>query len=342
MNGSEHEPRPTGPDRIEQLLRNAVARERPSAADELAIREALRAEWLAATRRSRWRRAGWAAAGLAAALLLAVTTLQRSPPAPEPTILGERLAEVEAASGRVHVVPGGDGEPSLAQPGTEIRAGQEIGTAAARLALRWRDGSSVRIDERTTVRLTAEGAAELVRGQVYVDAGVSTAAAEAPVILTPAGPVRHLGTQYMVSVEGASPTAGATRISVREGRVVLAGGGAQQTAGAGQELAVALDGQGSLRPIPAWGDQWLWADALAAPFDADGQSLAEFLAWVARETGRRVEFASAAAEQRARATELHGAIEFEPMRALEVVLQTSDLVASVDNGIIRVSLRTEE
>ncbi|MDX1381200.1 MAG: FecR domain-containing protein, partial [Xanthomonadales bacterium] len=240
-----------------------------------------------------------------------------------------------------------DAGPSLAQPGADLYAGQKIETAGGRLALRWRDGSSVRIDEHTTMRLAGDGAAELVRGRVYVDAGASNIAAKAPVVLTPAGPVRHIGTQYMISVEGVSVgnagvNAGATRVSVREGRVALAAGGAQQIARAGQELAVGPDGQGSLRPIPVWGDPWLWADALAAPFDADGQSVADFLAWVARETGRRVEFASAAAEQQARATELRGAIELEPMRALELVLQTSDLVARVDNGIIRVSLRTEE
>ena len=337
MNGSEHGPRPDGPDRIEQLLRSAVARERPSAADEQAIREALRTEWLAATRRGRWRRASWVTAGAAALLVLAVATVQRPQSVAETTLASERLARVEIAAGRVQVATGGAG-PAVAQVGAMLHAGEEIATAnAARLALRWRDGSSVRIDERTTVRLTAEGEAELVRGRVYVDAGASTAAAAAPVILTPAGPDRHLGTQYMASVD-----AGATRISVREGLVVLAGGGAPRTAGGGQELSVGADGQGSLRPIPAWGEDWHWAESLAAPFAGDGQSMADFLAWVSSETGRRVEFASAAAEERAHATELRGTIELEPMRALELVLRTGDLAAGVDNGIIRVRFRTEE
>jgi ferric-dicitrate binding protein FerR (iron transport regulator) len=281
---------------------------------------------------------GWAAAAVAALLALAVLTVQGPPPVAETKVAGERLARVETAAGRVRVVPGDGAGPAVAQAGAALHVGQEIATAAAaRLALRWRDGSSVRIDERTTVRLTAEGEAELVRGRVYVDAGASTAAADALVILTPAGPVRHLGTQYMAGV-----SAGATRISVREGLVALTGGGAQRTAGGGQELSVGPGGQGSLRAIPAWGEEWLWAESLAAPFAADGQSMADFLAWVGRETGRRVEFASAAAEERARETELRGAIELEPMRALEPVLQTSDLVASIDNGIIKVRLRTEK
>jgi ferric-dicitrate binding protein FerR (iron transport regulator) len=343
MNSSEYDPRPEGPDRIEQLLRNAAARERPSAADEQAIREALRAEWLAATRRSRWRRAGWVAAGAAALLVLAVVTVERPSSTPETTGAGERLAQVEAATGRVRVGPGGDAGPTVAQAGTALHAGQEIATAeATRLALRWRDGSSVRIDERTTLRLTAAGEAELIRGRMYVDAGASAAAADAPVILTPAGPIRHLGTQYMVSVDWAGMDAESTRISVREGRVALTGDGAPRTASSGQELSVDRDGQHSLRPIPAWGEDWRWAESLAAPFAAEGQSMADFLAWVGRETGRRVEFTTAAAEERARTTELHGAIELEPLRALQLVLQTSDLAASVDNGIIRVRLSSGE
>lgn len=348
MNGSEQESRPGGPDRIEQLLRNTEARERPSAADEQAIRETLHGEWQATVRRRRWRQIGWAGSGVVAALVLVVVALQRPGPVPHAGVDAVQLARVETTTGRARIQSGGDIGFATGQTGTALHAGQAIETVGtARLALRWRDGSSVRIDERTAVRLTPEGEVELVRGRVYVDAGASTAASQAPVILTPAGPVRHLGTQYMVSVkgvsvEGAKMDAGATRISVREGRVALTAGGMQSTASSGEELSVGPDGQRHRRSISVWGEDWRWAESLAAPYAGNGRSMAEFLTWVGRETGRRIEFASAAAEQLAGETELRGAIELEPMRALELALQTSNLTHIVDNGVIRVRKRTDE
>lgn len=338
MMGSEYEARPEEADRIEQLLRRAPARERPSAVDEQAIREALRAEWLAEMRRRRWRRAGWGGAGIAAVLALAVIAVPRPPPAPDAAAVGARLARIEAFSGRIRIRHDGPDGAVTAEPGTALRAGQEVVTADdGGLALLWRDGSSVRIDQRTKLRLTPAGAVDLVGGRVYVDAGTAAADAEAPVVLTPAGPVRHVGTQYMAAV-----AAGATRISVRAGVVALTADGVQHTASGGQQLSVSPGGQSDLGPIPVYGADWLWAEALAAPFAADGRSVAEFLDWVGRETGHRVEFDSAAAEERARTSQLHGAIALEPLRALEPVLQTANLVASVHNGIIRVRLRTDD
>lgn len=317
---------------IEDLLRNAAARESLPEAEERAIREALRNEWQALTRRRRWRRYGLAAA---AVLVLAIAATQRPAPGPESAADTLRLARVEQAIGAVRVRRGGDAS-TAAEAGLTLHAGQEVVTGnGARLSFRWRDGSSVRVDEHTSLHLTGSGAIDLARGRVYVDAGGPSADADAPVILTPAGPVRHLGTQYMAAVRN-----GVTRISVREGLVAVGAG--QRTASGGQELAVGPGGRPSFRAIPVYGDDWLWAQALAEPFESDGKTIADFLDWVGRETGHRVEFASAKAARLAGETELRGTIELDPMSALEPVLQTSDLVCDVDDGIIRVRLRTDD
>jgi hypothetical protein len=90
------------------------------------------------------------------------------------------------------------------------------------------------------------------------------------------------------------------------------------------------------------GAAWQWAEALAAPYASDGRSLADFLGWVGRETGHRVEYASTDAAHAAANAELRGKVEMEPMRALQSVVQTSDLLAEVDDGIITVRLRSRE
>ena len=72
--------------------------------------------------------------------------------------------------------------------------------------------------------------------------------------------------------------------------------------------------------------------------DRDGRTIAEMLDWAGRETGRRIEYASAEAARAARETELRGSIDLEPMRAIELVLPTGNLRGEVHNGVIGVSL----
>jgi hypothetical protein len=68
--------------------------------------------------------------------------------------------------------------------------------------------------------------------------------------------------------------------------------------------------------------------------------MAEFLDWVGHESGRSVEFASPAAQKLASETLLRGKVEMDPMRALAVVLQTSDLMSETSAGTIIVRLRS--
>ena len=77
-----------------------------------------------------------------------------------------------------------------------------------------------------------------------------------------------------------------------------------------------------------------WTQATAPGFAAEGRSVAEFLDWVSRESGRPVAYASAEVRALAWQTRLRGRIDLEPMKALSVILQASDLDHDVRDGAL--------
>ena len=78
--------------------------------------------------------------------------------------------------------------------------------------------------------------------------------------------------------------------------------------------------------IAANDPDWRWIHSLASAPDIDEQPLTVLLAWVARESGVKVRYASPAIERKATATILHGSIQrLKPFEALEVMLATTDL-----------------
>ena len=91
--------------------------------------------------------------------------------------------------------------------------------------------------------------------------------------------------------------------------------------------------------IESYGALWEWTQDLAPPFALDGRSLADFLDFVGRETGRTVAYRSPQAGQLAKSTLLRGNVEMDPVHALEAILQTTDLVSETRDGAILVALR---
>ena len=94
----------------------------------------------------------------------------------------------------------------------------------------------------------------------------------------------------------------------------------------GEQLSIDASGVIRRTPIAADDPAWHWVQALAAAPDVDNQPLAVLVAWVARETGIKVRYATPAVERRAMTTILHGSIRnLEPLEALAVMLATTDL-----------------
>lgn len=323
-----------GDDDIEALLRQTGARSGPPRDVTDEVRRAVHAEWqaVAAGRKSRRRTIvfGLAASVAAAMLALAVTLRSVSPSAPISVAVLERI------EGTLDIRPASGGTTPV-QAGRAILAGETVVTdTTARAALRLADRISVRLDGNTTLAVLARDELELRAGTVYVDAGPPERSYLPLEIVTAAGRVRHVGTQYQVHSQ-----AGHVTISVREGRIELAGPHGAQTAYAGERLALSPNGQLTRGTLSADDPSWTWAMQIAPPFEIQDQPLTAFLEWTARETGRTLEYASPSVEAAARDLRLRGSIaELTPETALAAVLSTTQFERTEsDNNLIRIAER---
>lgn len=317
-------------DDIERLLKAAGPREKPPAEIERQLRENLRLEWRAvvAERRGRRRTAYALAAGVMAAAIGAWIAV------PQITAPAQAVGTIVQATGELRVRSGWLGRWQVAGNGRTVSEGEILATGpSARGALALAGGISARLDQDTQLRVAAAERLVIDRGAVYVDAGVDAATAAPLEIDTPAGSVRHLGTQYEVRVLD-----GGLRLRVREGRVEWRSGAASATGLAGEELTIGGDGSIGRRQVAIHGEAWDWALEAAPAIDIEGLPLTGFLDWAARELGCRIEYATPAIEQETAGVILHGSVAgLPPARALEAVFATTRMRAEVSEGRIRVS-----
>lgn len=334
MKGTGKNKRHEETDALEPLFRHAAAREKPPAGDELEIRKALYAEWSVLTRRRKWRKRIFSLTA-AASVVLATYLGFNLVSGPDPVAPARQLATLEKVVGNAYLKTVGDARTMKLAAAQALNTGQVATTSSgSRLAIRWQDGSSVRLDQNSKIHFTAQGAIELVSGRIYVDTQGAEDSTRALSILTPAGTVNHLGTQYITAVSGV-----ATTLSVREGRVVLVVEDSAIEASSGEQLRVDASGGQSREDIPTYGPIWQWAGEVSPDWNADGRTIADFLAWVSRESGRSIRYATPQLEELATHTVLHGDVSMNPMQALTMMLQTSDLVPEISNGTIIVRSR---
>ena len=191
----------------------------------------------------------------------------------------------------------------------------------------------MRLDTGTQVRIVSRSRVELERGALYVDSGPSPAEQRLEV-LTPLGLVREVGTQYEVRVD---PAAGSLRVRVREGGVSVERNGELHAAARGDELTLWGDGAVDRAATEPAGPDWLWVLEAAPGLDIEGRTLASFLEWISRETGREVRYADEELARSASTILLHGTIEgLRPDESIEVILQGSGLEHRDENGALLV------
>ena len=331
--------------RLEALFEHASRRPEPPEADRVAVMQAVRSEWqsISGKRRLRRRVVGFS---LAAAVALAVLVTALSTPelasVPQPV----RFAMVEKTSGNVRLISAepGQGPAALARDmpvstGQTIKTGNQSGAA-----LLIDTAISLRIGPDTEIVLTDRKSVELRSGRVYVD----TQAGESPYtamqsqklleIITVRGAIAHMGTQFMVRLNPEE-----LNVSVREGRVRFSDRAQADTGPLvveqGQGLAVKAGGEREVDSIVSHGQDWEWAEELGPGFVLDGRTMASFFDWVAKETGLEVSYASPEAKANSETTVLHGKIDLPARQALDVVLLSSDLSATIGDGVIEISLK---
>jgi ferric-dicitrate binding protein FerR (iron transport regulator) len=293
-------------DGIESLLREVGPRRRPSVAETAEVHRAVHAEWLAVVaRRGRQRR--FTAFAIAASLMLAIAAgwalrFTASPPDIAVTVAYVATQDDASPFARGAIIP----------IGTAIET-----DADTRIALDYGPNISLRIDRESSLERIARNRFRLNGGAVYVDALPRTH--DDLIVETLAGEVRHLGTQYLIR-----QTADTVDVSAREGRVEISRAAGTALVSAGERVRIDANGSLERGAISSQDPAWDWAEATSPAFSIEDRTLAEFLAWVARETGREVAYASADAQRAAATVKLRGSIEgLTPDTALNAVLATA-------------------
>lgn len=303
---------------IEALLREVGPRDEPSPATASEVMSAVHAEWLTIVqqRRRQQRVVAWrVAAGVALAVL--VTTFAYRFMAPAPV----QVATIARIDGQL-VASSEDFVAQTRAVGEFIRVGDTVQTDAhSRAAVSYPDGLSLRLDHGTQLSIDEADRITLASGAVYIDAPPGAQSTNALTIETAAGSVQHVGTQYEVRAQ-----ADAMLVSVREGRVVLTSATTSDTGEAGQVLRLTTDGELTRSALDATDPHWQWALQAAPVFDIESQSLAAFLQWIARETGKDLVYATPQAQAAAADVRLHGSIAgLDADAALAAVLSTTQL-----------------
>jgi ferric-dicitrate binding protein FerR (iron transport regulator) len=297
-------------DSVARLIRAAGRRESPPAEAYERTLNAATNVWQNKLRNRRRRMMLGLAAGIAAfavSIGTAIRLLESPRIAPEP------VASVVRVIGSVRA------RSSDARDWTFVAEDSgplSTGTGAA-LQL---NGVSLRLASGAEVVLDSPSRLRLVRGTVYLDTGLTSSTRQVAVV-TGAGTVTDIGTQFEVHYLD-----GAYRVRVREGEVLLEHDDGLRRGIAGQQISIDASGEISIASIAPDDPAWVWVQALATAPDIDRQPLTLLLAWVSRETGASIRYATPAVERRARTTILHGSIRhLTPVEALTVMLATTDL-----------------
>jgi ferric-dicitrate binding protein FerR (iron transport regulator) len=304
---------------LASLIGAAGSRIRPSANAMAEVRSAVANEWRSVVARRRRRRTfvGWAAAaGISAAALVLWTARPMYLASEDPFAT---LARVEGpVEYRRH---SGDAWTS-ATVSLDLKSGDELRTGAVgRVAVVLGSGLDVRLDAGTQLAFVDSSHVALVHGAIYVDSGTGSDTPSRDLeVATPLGDISHLGTQYEARLDD-----GVLQVAVREGRVRIGASGATVVANAGEQLRVAEAGV-SRSTLPAHSDHWAWVGAVTPPFPIEGKSVADFLAWAGRETGRSIDYASPEVARQASGIVLRGSVAgLTPEQAVSAVLSTTPL-----------------
>lgn len=316
---------------IAALMRASGPRPRlPEVAVE-ELRQAVEKEWRTSLETRIQRRRG-AVLAVAASVAIAGIGVWLVRPAGAPQDLP--VASLTRATGQVHYrEPGSDWQPAAA--GTILRARSELSSGSdGRSALELESGVQLRLDADTRLTFNDVRTATLEHGGLYVDTGAGPGNhARAFEVDTPHGRVSHLGTQYLARVDEQ-----ALRVAVREGGVSIRSPHGSFSGLAGEQLRLSATGL-ERAPIEPYAEDWRWVGQVMPPYEIEGRSVEEFLAWTARETGRSVRFASAEARELARQTTLRGSISgLEPDQALGAVLATTSLQPRIEADLIHVNV----
>jgi hypothetical protein len=294
------------------------------------IRAATEAEWRStvAVQPRRWMPVAIAASVLGVAVVAGLAVLRFV----EADRGGEVLANlVQSESPGVTQVRTFRSDVSIAagEPLLSDRTYQAQGQALFALDV----GGNLRIAAGSKFEVVGKDRVQLNAGEMYVDIPPGMHAPAAFVVATPAGEFRHVGTQFALAVAN-----GGTRLRVREGVVHWVAADGRSAVQAGNEVYISRDGKASHRAIASSDTAWDWISATTPDFEVENRPLQEFLAWVARESGRELILADEATRKQVASIRMHGSVKgLTPMQALSAVMTATSLRVELPEGKIRIS-----
>ncbi|HVT04012.1 MAG TPA: FecR family protein [Thermoanaerobaculia bacterium] len=318
---------------VRELLEKAGARPTIPDDDLQAISAVARAAWREKVRRSPRRSMFRPAFAMAASLAIVTLGLLLWLSTRSELLPSAPGAVVDAVAGLVYLEEGSAPPRPIAKGesiplGVMLFSGREP-ESKGRTSLRLPDGTVVRLDAGTRMRLAEPGVLELKQGALYADTGLRTG--HRLEIRTAAGTARDIGTQFVVrlGVTGATTL----QVLVRKGSVAVERGGHTFVTAAGRELTIRADGTSSLQNVATHGSEWEWIMESTGGFQIEGRNLQEFLNWVGRETGWQIQYADDGLAASAKGIILHGGIgEMRADRAPFLVLPSAGLDAELKEG----------
>lgn len=303
---------------IEELLRQAGPRPQPSEIGKKRAYKELHAQWANQTRSRKPIWLGGVAAGLIA--VVAVLVLR------QPTLPVERIAFGNIALELGAGVSVSRSDETLTSDGSllELSVGDRIETdSVSRVLIETRSGGSLRLDTQSQIQIDGPSEVRVLDGGLYFDSGSTRVASVDPalVVVTPAGRVRHIGTQYMVRVDRRDTTVG-----VREGIVEVSSPQDSSSIRATSGTLVPFQGAtpGITEALLPTDGHWEWVMSISPPLAGGRVSAHSALIWIGRESGLLVRFA-ADVEARAKQIEVTGLEQLAPLEALELLAEVSGL-----------------
>jgi hypothetical protein len=291
-------------------------------------------------RAGNWRRrARWLAPALAASVAVVVATVVFNGPTLVAPGGAPEFATIAVADGGISLVR--DGQRQRLEGSAAPRVGDRIETSAnGRLALRLADGNELRLNNGTTIEITASTSVDLIAGMLYFDARPNAPRSEFTVA-TNFGTVEHVGTQYIAALADDGLV---VRVREGEARVLteaIDGTGQEaHSAVAGQQLTLNENGSADVAPFATDHPDWAWAQNLARTrFDGPRTVLA-LLEWAARETGREVRIDSDTTRESAAGVTLNQVVEgLSPADLLTVIRSTTNFDVSESATTLTVAMR---
>jgi ferric-dicitrate binding protein FerR (iron transport regulator) len=324
-------------DSVAALLRKVGRRHAPPPEDYERVLAVSREAWRRTVRqraRRRWSYSIAASVALISLLVGVAWQFDRVQP-------GLQVGQLSFVSGGVFAGDtSGEGWRWISQGGIPMLAGSRLRTdTSGRASLRLNADTSLRVAASTDLLLQRANRVELLSGRVYFD--VQERGSGAVEVVTRFGTLRDIGTQFEVLAN-----ADGLRVRTREGAVSLARAGSAELleCTSSEELRVDANGHVERGTISAHDEEWAWAAELAEPPRGDGLPLSSFLDWVARETGRRLQYDSEQTRERVGQVILHGTTRgLAPVQALDAALATTDIDYSLlDDGSILLRRRLRQ